>query len=149
MAISATNDATRALFTDWITSQIGDDPDLRAKVIPDYPATGKRTLQDNGSWLRTLTLENVELVRTGIERIERDAVVTVDGERYEADVIVYATGFQATKALYPMEIVGRHGTDCERCGGSDQRRTSVLLSQTFRTSSACTAQGPTWPTAAV
>jgi 4-hydroxyacetophenone monooxygenase len=111
LAISATNDATRALFTDWITSQIGDDPDLRAKVIPDYPATGKRTLQDNGSWLRTLTRDNVELVRTEIQRIEEDAVVTVDGERYEADVIVYATGFHATKALYPMEIIGRDGTE--------------------------------------
>ena len=40
------------MFTDWITSQVGDDPELVAKVVPDYPATGKRTLQDNGSWLR-------------------------------------------------------------------------------------------------
>jgi 4-hydroxyacetophenone monooxygenase len=117
LAISATNDATRLLFTDWITSQVGDDPALRAKVIPDYPATGKRTLQDNGSWLRTLTLDNVELVRNGIKRIEADAVVTVDGERYEADVIVYATGFHATKALYPMEIIGRHGTDLREMWG--------------------------------
>ncbi len=117
LAISATNDATRVLFTDWITSQIGDDPDLRAKVIPDYPATGKRTLQDNGSWLRTLTLDNVELVRTGIDRIDTDSVVTVDGERYEVDVIIYATGFQATKALYPMEIVGRQGTDLREMWG--------------------------------
>ena len=75
-------------------SQVGDDPDLLAKVVPDYPATGKRTLQDNGSWLRTLTRDNVELVRTGIDHIEPDAVVTVDGDRHDADVIVYATGFQ-------------------------------------------------------
>ena len=40
------------MFTDWIASQVGDDPELLAKVVPDYPATGKRTLQDNGSWLR-------------------------------------------------------------------------------------------------
>ena len=58
------NDLTRLMFTDWITSQVGDDPDLIAKVVPDYPATGKRTLQDNGSWLRTLTRDDVELVRT-------------------------------------------------------------------------------------
>ena len=44
-------------------SQVGDDPELLAKVVPDYPATGKRTLQDNGSWLRTLTRDDVELVR--------------------------------------------------------------------------------------
>ena len=95
--------------TEWITSQVGDDPDLLANVVPDYPATGKRTLQDNGSWLRTLTRENVDLVRTGITRIEPDAVVTDDGARYDADFIVYATGFQANKMLWPMTIVGRGG----------------------------------------
>ena len=108
-SVSESNDFTRQMFTDWITSQIGDDPELAAKVIPDYPATGKRTLQDNGSWLRALTRDNVELVRTGIDHIESDAVITVDGERFPADVIVFATGFQANRFLSPMEIVGRNG----------------------------------------
>jgi len=108
-AVSEINEITRIMFTEWITSQVGDDPELLAKVVPDYPATGKRTLQDNGSWLRTLTRDNVELVRSGIDRIESDAVITADGERYPADVIVYATGFQATKMLWPMTIRGRGG----------------------------------------
>jgi 4-hydroxyacetophenone monooxygenase len=116
-AVSEMNDLTRQMFTEWITSQVHDDPDLLAKVIPDYPATGKRTLQDNGSWLRTLTRENVELVRTGIDHIEPDAVVTVDGERHEADVLVLATGFLATKALFPMAIVGRGGRDLREMWG--------------------------------
>jgi len=108
-AVSEINEITRIMFTEWITSQVGDDPELLAKVVPDYPATGKRTLQDNGSWLRTLTRDNVELVRTGIDRIESDGVVTGDGTRYPADVIVYATGFQANKMLWPMTICGRGG----------------------------------------
>jgi 4-hydroxyacetophenone monooxygenase len=108
-AVSEINEITRIMFTEWIRSQVGDDPDLLSKVLPDYPATGKRTLQDNGSWLRTLTRNNVELVRTGIDRIERDAVVTEDGLRYPADIIVYATGFQANKMLWPMRVVGRDG----------------------------------------
>jgi len=108
-AVSEINEITRIMFTEWISSQVGDDAELLAKVVPDYPATGKRTLQDNGSWLRTLTRDNVELVRTGIDRIEPDAVVTDDGTRYPADVIVYATGFQATKMLWPMTVVGRGG----------------------------------------
>ncbi len=110
-AVSEMNDLTRQMFTDWITSQLGDDPDLIAKVVPDYPATGKRTLQDNGSWLRTLTRDNVELVRTGIDHIEADAVLTTDGARYPADVLVYATGFYATRVLWPMEITGRSGVN--------------------------------------
>ena len=52
LAVSEVNEFTRVMFTDWIVSQIGDDEELRQKVVPDYPPTGKRTLQDNGSWLR-------------------------------------------------------------------------------------------------
>ncbi len=37
---------------------------------------GKRTLQDNGSWLRTLQRDNVDLVRTPIARITPGGVVT-------------------------------------------------------------------------
>jgi 4-hydroxyacetophenone monooxygenase len=108
-AVSEINEITRLMFTEWITSQVGDDPDLLAKVVPDYPATGKRTLQDNGSWLRTLTRDDVELIRTPIAGIEPGAVVTEDGVRHPADVIAYATGFAASKVLWPMSIVGRDG----------------------------------------
>jgi len=117
VAISEMNDFARQMFTEWITSQIGDDPDLLAKVVPDYPATGKRTLQDNGSWLRTLTRDNVELVRTGIDHIEPEAIVTVDGSRYEADVIVYATGFHVGRVLWPMDITGRNGVNLRELWG--------------------------------
>ncbi|MFI5044134.1 MAG: flavin-containing monooxygenase, partial [Acidimicrobiales bacterium] len=116
-AISDANDFARLMFTEWIESQVGDDPDLLAKVVPDYPATGKRTLQDNGSWLRTLTRDDVDLIRTGIDHIEPDAVVTEDGERHPCDVIVYATGFRATEVLFPMEIIGRSGTDLRSLWG--------------------------------
>jgi 4-hydroxyacetophenone monooxygenase len=110
-AVSEINEITRIMFTEWIKSQIGDDPELAAKVVPDYPATGKRTLQDNGSWLRTLTRDDVELVRTPIDRIEAGGVVTADGVHHPADVIVFATGFQATEVLWPMTITGRAGQD--------------------------------------
>ena len=116
-AVSEMNDLTRQMFTDWIVGQIGDDPDLVAKVVPDYPATGKRTLQDNGAWLGALTRDDVDLVRTPIDHIEPDAVVTVDGGRHEADVLVYATGFRATEALYPMTVVGRDGVELRAMWG--------------------------------
>jgi 4-hydroxyacetophenone monooxygenase len=116
-AVSELNEFTRQHFTQWIESQVGDDPELLAKVLPDYPATGKRTLQDNGSWLQTLRRDNVELVRTGIDHIEPDAVVTVDGRRHPADVIVYATGFFANRFLYPMTVVGRDGVDLREMWG--------------------------------
>jgi 4-hydroxyacetophenone monooxygenase len=108
-AVSATNDLTRELFTSWISEQVGDDPELLAKVVPDYPATGKRTLQDNGSWLRALKRPNVELVREGIDHIDARGLVTASGARYDVDIIVFATGFQANRFLWPMHITGRDG----------------------------------------
>ena len=53
-AVSEINAIARLMFTDWITGQVDGDEELLAKVLPDYPATGKRTLQDDGTWLRTL-----------------------------------------------------------------------------------------------
>jgi len=108
-SVSEGNEMTRLIFTDWITSQIGDDPELLAKALPDYPPTAKRTLQDNGSWLGALSRDNVDLVRDGIDHIEPGTIVTVSGERVEVDLIVFATGFQANRFLWPMEITGRTG----------------------------------------
>lgn len=117
-SISAANDLARMMFTEWIKSQIPDDPELLAKVIPDYPATGKRTLQDNGSWLQTLTRDNVELVRGGVARIDHDAVVAEDGTRYPADVLVYATGFRVNDMLCSLTIRGRNGIEIHDYWGS-------------------------------
>lgn len=116
-AVSEVNDVARMMFTEWISSQVGDDPELLAKVLPDYPATGKRTLQDNGSWLKTLRRDNVDLIRTPIAEIQPNAVVTEDGARYAADVIVYATGFQANRMLWPMTVIGRDGVPLSRRWG--------------------------------
>jgi 4-hydroxyacetophenone monooxygenase len=110
LAISESNRQTRELFAMLMIAQLGGDKELEARVIPDYPATAKRMLQDNGSWLACLRKDNVELVRTGIERITKDGIVTDDGTFYEADIICYATGFRHNDFLWPMHITGRKGT---------------------------------------
>ena len=83
----------------WMKSIIAERPDLTAKVLPDYPALGKRVLQDNGSWLRCLQRPNVELVRPAIARVVPDGVVTVDGTLTPADIICFATGFRTMTFL--------------------------------------------------
>ena len=117
-AVSDINAAARMMFSQWIISQVGEGNELSAKVLPDYPATGKRTLQDNGSWLRTLQRGNVDLVRTPIQKITPRGVVTEDGVTHDADVIVYATGFRHTDALWPLKVTGRSGIDLHRMWGS-------------------------------
>jgi 4-hydroxyacetophenone monooxygenase len=108
-ATSALNDATRELFTQYLKDQVGDDPELLAKVIPDYVCLGKRTLQDNGSWLRALRRDDVELVTDPIAEIREDRIVCASGAEHPVDLIVYATGFHANRFLWPMEITGRGG----------------------------------------
>ena len=108
-AVSAINDAARDFFTQWMVEQVGGDAELAAKIVPDYVCLGKRTLQDNGSWLGALTRPNVDLITNSIDRIVPDGVVTVDGTLHEVDVIIYATGFHANRYLWPMEIIGQDG----------------------------------------
>ena len=84
------------------------DPALRAKLTPDYPIGAKRVLF-NDDYYPTLNRANVRLVTDGIECIEAAGVRTRGGELAAADVIIYATGFQATDFLAPMTITGAGG----------------------------------------
>jgi 4-hydroxyacetophenone monooxygenase len=119
IAISARNKATRDIFLSMMAAQVGDDAELLAKVTPDYPVTGKRTLQDNGSWLSCLKRDNVELVRTPIAWVVPEGIVTSDGAVYEADIICYATGFRSNDYLWPMTITGRDGRVLNEVWGNE------------------------------
>jgi cation diffusion facilitator CzcD-associated flavoprotein CzcO len=84
------------------------DPALRARLTPDYPIGAKRVLF-NDDYYPTLNRRNVRLVTDGVECIEAGGVRTKQGEFVAADVIIYATGFQATDFLAPMAVTGAGG----------------------------------------
>ncbi|MCX2976191.1 flavin-containing monooxygenase [Candidatus Marimicrobium litorale] len=108
-SINAMNDMVYDMFAEYIKGQVGDDEDLLAKVIPDYAPMGKRTLQDNGSWLSALKRNNIDLVTSGVVSVSEEGVTAEDGIFYPADIILYATGFETDQFLWPMEIRGRGG----------------------------------------
>lgn len=108
-SINAMNDMVYDMFAEYIKGQVGDDKDLLAKVIPDYAPMGKRTLQDNGSWLSALKRDNIDLVTSGVVSVSADGVTAEDGMFYPADIILYATGFETDRFLWPMEVRGRAG----------------------------------------
>jgi 4-hydroxyacetophenone monooxygenase len=120
-AVSAANAMMREMLTEAIRLQAPDDPELLAKVIPAYPVGGKRALVDNGVWLAALRRDNVELISEPIEKITAKAIVTKDGAEHPADVIIYGTGFHASRFLWPMRIVGRGGVDLHEAWDGDPR----------------------------
>jgi 4-hydroxyacetophenone monooxygenase len=119
-SLNATNDMMRQMITDYIRSEVGDDPELLAKVLPTYPPFGKRILIDNG-WFRMVKRPNVELVTDDIREVTSNAVVVESGARYEVDAIVFATGFHSHRFLWPMEIVGRSGVSLREVWGENPR----------------------------
>jgi len=110
-SVGAMNEMLRQMLTLYLGEQFADRPDLLAAVVPDYPPGAKRMLRDNGVWAGALRRDNVRLVTTGIREITPTGVVTDDGEAHDVDVIVYGTGFHASKFLTPMTVTGRDGVD--------------------------------------
>ncbi|MBE7734269.1 flavin-containing monooxygenase [Devosia faecipullorum] len=120
-SISERNAETRKLWLKYVEAEMGDLPELYAKVVPDYPPYGKRSLRDN-DWYQTLRREDVELVNKSITEIVPDGIIDSDGRHYPTDVIVYATGFEASRMLYPMDIVGVGGRKIRDLWGDDNPR---------------------------
>jgi len=120
-SVNEISEMTRLLLTEYLTVEFGDRPDLLAKVVPDYPPGAKRMLRDNGIWARTLKRPNVQLVTEGIRRIVPNGIEMDDGTVHEADVLLYGTGYHASKFLTPMKVVGRGGVDLHEQWGGDAR----------------------------
>jgi len=121
ISLNAENHAMREQLITHISAEIGRDPALLAKVIPDYPPYGKRMLRDN-HWFRMLRNRKAALITDPILRIEPEAVVTRDGARHGADVLVLATGFQADRMTWPMQVTGRAGATLQGRWGADDPR---------------------------
>lgn len=120
-AVGQQNLMFREMIAGAIAAQAADAPQLADKVIPTYPLGGKRALLDNGHWIRSLKRENVELVTDPITEITETGVVTKDGAEHPADVLIYGTGFQASRFLWPMKIKGKGGADLHETWAGDPR----------------------------
>ena len=84
------------------------DPELRAKLTPNFQFGCKRILISNDYW-SSFERQNVELVTEPIEEIRHAGVQTTDGRLHPAEVIVLATGFDLGLANAPFPITGRSG----------------------------------------
>jgi cation diffusion facilitator CzcD-associated flavoprotein CzcO len=84
------------------------DPELRAKVTPNYTIGCKRILPSN-KWYPALGRDNVELVTDAITEIRPNGYVTADGTLHEVDTIIFATGFFVTDIPLANIVTGKEG----------------------------------------
>jgi len=84
------------------------DSDLQNKLEPDYALGCKRILLSDDLYA-AFNRDNVEVVTDGIEAIDATGIATRSGNHYNADIIVYATGFDIEGHLKSLNIIGENG----------------------------------------
>jgi cation diffusion facilitator CzcD-associated flavoprotein CzcO len=84
------------------------DPELRAKLTPDYTIGCKRITLSN-VYYPALRQPNVEVVTDPIREIRSHSIVTADGSEHELDTIVLGTGFQVHDNPAFTRVRGRAG----------------------------------------
>jgi cation diffusion facilitator CzcD-associated flavoprotein CzcO len=99
----------RAFATRQMAEKLGHDPRLCKMLIPDFEVGCRRVTPGNG-YLEAFTRDNVALTQSHIDVVDERGIRTQDGQYYELDVIICATGFDVSN-VPPFPIVGRNGTD--------------------------------------
>jgi cation diffusion facilitator CzcD-associated flavoprotein CzcO len=84
------------------------DPQLRAKLTPDYEVGCKRLVFSDGFY-EAIQKPSVDVVTERIDHIVPKGVVTKDGKLHALDILVFATGFDAHAYLRPMQVTGENG----------------------------------------
>jgi cyclohexanone monooxygenase len=117
IALNPESNEIAAEFVRERIREIVDDPEVAERLSPrDHPIGSKRICVDTG-YYATYNRPNVTLVdvrRSPIEEITPAGVRTAEAE-YEADVIVYATGYDAmTGPLLALDITGKGGLALRR-----------------------------------
>lgn len=84
------------------------DPQLRAKITPDYAVGCKRILPSN-HWYPTLAKANVELIDGGLAEVRGHTVIAVGGSEREVDVIILGTGYHVADIPIADHVFGVRG----------------------------------------
>ncbi len=110
--------ASRSQVATSFLSRTVADERLRNALTPDYPFRCKRVLLGD-DYYRALQQDNVELVADPIDRITETSVVTAGGKAFEVDTIVLATGFETSRYLSGIDVIGTGGRSLHERWGDD------------------------------
>lgn len=84
------------------------DPDLRAKLTPDFEIGCKRLLGSD-LYYPALQEDHVTLETSALARIDGNQAISAAGNAFDVDIIVFATGFEATEPLFAHHVFRHDG----------------------------------------
>lgn len=84
------------------------DPWLRRQLTPDYRIGCKRVLMSS-DYYPALQKDNCQLITWPIDCLSTKGIRTAEGLEHQADCIVFATGFDVSKAGTPFAVTGLNG----------------------------------------
>jgi cation diffusion facilitator CzcD-associated flavoprotein CzcO len=96
------------------------DPALRAALTPDYVMGCKRILL-SGDFYPAVSQPNVELIASGLAKVDGSTLTAQDGTATDADVIIFATGFHTIDMPVAARIYGPGGVTLAQAWGQDMR----------------------------
>lgn len=105
------------IATSFLERTVADER-LRRALTPDHPFRCKRVLLGDDYYL-ALQKDHVDLVTEPIARVTETSIVTFSGKMVDADAIVCATGFQTSRYLTGIEVIGRGGQSLHERWGDD------------------------------
>ncbi|WP_242190426.1 flavin-containing monooxygenase [Saccharopolyspora soli] len=111
--------ATTAALAHRLLAKQVPDPELRAKLTPDYTIGCKRLLISS-DWYPTLNKPHVDLRTCAVEQLGPNTVVGADGGTVDADVLIFGTGFDIQDSIR-INIEGADGRTLAQSwsGGSE------------------------------
>ncbi|GKT58567.1 monooxygenase y4iD [Colletotrichum tofieldiae] len=96
---------------------------------PDYEPGCKRRV-NTATYLECLHSPRMHLAKERVVKIEPDRVTTDTSAQYDADAIIFATGFLTQEWLLPMEVKGSGGKDIHQvwnaAGGAEAYKGTVV-----------------------
>lgn len=110
------NRELREKWTGIMLHRVSGKPELEDKILPDFPPNCRRPTPGPG-YLESLTKDNVDYIRTRIQRFTEKGIVTEDGVEREADITICATGANVDHA--PLFSIIANGIDLKSAWKKD------------------------------
>lgn len=113
------------MITEQMKQQLNNEP-LAQHLVPHF-ALGCRRMTPGSGYLESLTKENVQVVTSSVARFTETGVIDDNDHEHSVDVVICATGFDASFAP-PYEVIGRGGLPLkERFGDFPRGYLSIMV----------------------